>query len=793
MRFLLVADSLNSRYYSFVKSALSRHTVIIPRASYNVINLYIASAKKHRIDAILLSNPVMLGKLVKEETGKESRSLDDWAGAVFHRDGVKIIVVRPFKQLVTTTTGGFLLNWYVRKVYDPRFIELPEMNWVIVNENNAAQLYEKFKQALYIAVDIETFRKPIDYNKYKHLKAQGKPVDGLAAYMPLQTSSGKNSKNKGWCIPQMSMNGYCGLFKNEDGSLECLSIVLHINTMEDIRWMRKFNALPAPKITQNGGYEASYFIRYNAPLYNWVCDTFHFMHSWYAELPRTLDFIASMFLKNYQYWKDEIGGNTELYNAKDTYTTLWSWVMMVNLSPEWARTNYQIEFRKCFPAITSGLEGFKVDEQEREELRAQYTEKRDKALESLQKILYPTFNPNSPPQVLAVMNAFSLVKYKSSDTKALTKFGESGVFESRLVELISTVRECSKKLSTYINATDFCGRLLYELNHGGTKTGRAASKASNFWVGTQIQNQDNKLRSMYVADEGWLIANCDGSQAESRTTAYISGDENLIDTVENAKDFHTRNASLFFGIPEDEIVKIIYETITTEDGSEIERPKTDAHGNVVKDKSIRDLSKRVNHGSNYNMGAYTLLQTMGTKNVLKAQELLGLPAKMSLMDVCAYLLSTFEATYPKVKQDYYDAVIHEIKTTGLLTLPNGWTRKCFGRPSRQKRDKLLLNEYVAHKPQSLSVMLVDEAEFDFWMEYQIKRGWIRLKAQVHDEIVYMIKGTMDEDGTVHSEHYEECRTALSELMARPIEVNGRTLVIPNDGGSIGYRWGDLKD
>jgi DNA polymerase I-like protein with 3'-5' exonuclease and polymerase domains len=258
---------------------------------------------------------------------------------------------------------------------------------------------------------------------------------------------------------------------------------------------------------------------------------------------------------------------------------------------------------------------------------------------------------------------------------------------------------------------------------------------------------------MYIADHGWVYSNCDGMQAESRCTAYISEDANLMYTVETAKDFHKRNASLFFGMPENKITK-----------------------------AIRKLSKRVNHGSNYNMGAGVLLETMGTKNVLKAKKLLDLPKRYGLIDTCRYLLHTFEETYPDIKGKYYDEVIEEIRITSLLVGATGWTRYCFDTPTRNG-NKPILNKYVAHPPQSLSVMMVDEAEFDFWHEYQLKRNMIRYKAQVHDECFYMVR---EKDHAITG-------PALSKLMARPVTVKGRTLIIPNDGGSIAYRWGDLKD
>ncbi len=795
MRVLIVASSFESKFYSFAKSTLDGHSCLIPTVHYPMLRPYLTHARNHHVEVVALSDFNLIQKLVQSKTGKVTGSQTDWAGTVFDVDGIKVVCQLPLKHLITVPYAKHLYKRYLLKVTSSTFARAPEFNYVVLTESTVATYYNMFKKTLYMAVDIETRRTEIDLEKYDAALQRGEPVKGLAAYMQVKTGS----KREAWCIPEMSMCGYCGLFKRDDGSLYSLSIVLPIRTMHDIRWLRKFNKLPATKIMQNGGYDSTYLVgRYNAPLYNYLGDTFHFMHCWYAEMPRTLDFIAGYFLANHEYWKDESGTNMELYNAKDTHTTLWSWVFMVNEAPKWVHDNYLIEFRKLFVNLTTGLEGMKVDPIEQANLRDKYTAIGEAAEKSLATILWDGFNPRSSPQCKAIMNSMSVINHTSADDKAMRKWSEEHPLNLHITELIKAARGATKKISTFIDAYQFDGRMLYETNSGGTDTGRSSSKSSNLWVGTNIQNQDNELRSMYVADtiengagEDWILANCDGSQAESRCTAYISEDMVLIDSVENAPDFHTRNASLFFGIPEDEIVTLVYETVVVE-GVEIKRPVLDKYGNQLKDKSIRSLSKRVNHGANYNMGAWVLLETMGSVHVNQARSILGLSPRWRMMQVTQHLLNSFDATYPDVRGKYYDEVIEEVQVTNKLVAPNGWTRYVFDKPTRKR--KLALNKAVAHKPQCLSVMLVDDAMFDFWLEYQIKRNIVRLKAQVHDEVIYQVRGTMDSvTGEIHSEHYAETSKALSELMARPITINNRVMVIPNDGGGAGYRWSDIKD
>ena len=51
---------------------------------------------------------------------------------------------------------------------------------------------------------------------------------------------------------------------------------------------------------------------------------------------------------------------------------------------------------------------------------------------------------------------------------------------------------------------------------------------------------------------GFLLAEPDAEQADARGVAYLSGDIDLINTVESGLSYHGVNASKFFGIPYEE-------------------------------------------------------------------------------------------------------------------------------------------------------------------------------------------------------------------------------------------------
>lgn len=260
----------------------------------------------------------------------------------------------------------------------------------------------------------------------------------------------------------------------------------------------------------------------------------------------------------------------------------------------------------------------------------------------------------------------------------------------------------------------------------------------------------------------FIFCELDNEQSETRCTAYLSGDANLISAVESPLDFHAINIERFFGVPYSSVIG----------------PK----GEIL-DLELRNLSKRVNHGANYNMGPAVLLKTMGEENVDRAKILLKLPKHWSRLRVCEYLLGLYEKAYPEVKSIWYPAVKTQIRSTNRLVSPLGWTRYCFGNPDKSKSD---LNAYVAHPPQNLSVSIINEAFKDlFWRIQATNSKDFRLKAQIHDSIFFQIR--------VGQENLIE---TARKMCIRPTQVTDcksvtRTMIIPV-AAKTGNNWKDMK-
>jgi DNA polymerase I-like protein with 3'-5' exonuclease and polymerase domains len=236
--------------------------------------------------------------------------------------------------------------------------------------------------------------------------------------------------------------------------------------------------------------------------------------------------------------------------------------------------------------------------------------------------------------------------------------------------------------------------------------------------------------------------------------------------VESGNDYHSWNIQEFFGISYSDV--------------------WDQKAGKSKNKDLRELSKRVNHGANYNMTEYAMLDTMGPLHVQKAKEILKLPVGWSLLQCCKYLLEQYAKTYIRVKKDWYQSVVVRVETQQRLISAIGWTRYCFGKP---RYSKPALNSYVAHEPQNLSVSIINRAFYRIWRDLQLHKfaGKFRLKAQIHDEIIFEYLPEIE----------AECIAAVTDLMTIPTEVKDvggkkRTMIIKPSMSYGADRWSKLK-
>lgn len=709
---------------------------------------------KRGITKVATTNVALLKRLVG--ISEKTPSLSDYAGSLFTHKGIEIVFVDPLAQLVTVPYGKFITERFISKLVTPdKWAESTPFSFTVLDTPaKILAATEELSNAYAIGTDIETT---------KH---------NLAIR----------------CV------SYTGVYFDSLGNPSTRSFVLPLDSPYNLAAMRRINSLPPQKIFQNGKYDNAYFLRFNAVPTNWFWDTAHFMHSWYAELPKDLGFLNAFFLRKVVYWKD-LAETNDLYeyykyNALDSWATVNVFLQQILTAPDWARHNYFLEFPLVYPCLLAEMTGLQRDPERLQTARAECEKEEEENSKSLFKILGTEVNPNSHIQVKRVLKVLTGKDWDSSDEKAIKKASLMHPFNERVLTKITKIREVRKRKSTYLRtdddikrnkdgspaanskgSKDYRGYWLYSINPHGTDTGRNASGEHQYWCGANIQNVETgpAVKQTVRAVSGFRIAESDLEQAESRDTAHIAGSEPLIAAVTGTRDFHSVNASAFFGTPYTEIY--------------------DDTARKTKNKKLRDLAKRVNHGANYNMGAGVLIETMGEDKIWEAARLLKLGG-MTPKQIAEYLLERFHATYPELKRDYYSSVIREVLTTRKLTskavhhlkgtlssqeiefeIQRGdWARFCFGQPDK---NKLHLNSYVAHCPQSLNARTLNEAFLKVFYEIALPEAEnFRLHAQIHDSILFSFR-----EGRV------DLATKVAKLMEIPVSVRGvdgkiRTFTVP---------------
>lgn len=716
-------------------------------------------------------------------------NIANYTGSIIPYNGVEFLFVPALKQLVTVEYGPWMFKHILRKVTHPQeWRQVSEFRWWQVSTGGEREeAFKQLAQCDLIAVDCET-QKPTATCRWPRIES-------------VQYTGFKFETNESW------------------------TYVAVMNNMETVQWMRRVNSLGIRKVLQNGKYDCAYFFMYNAPLTAYYHDLKNGMHSQYCELPKDLAFSSALWLRDIMYWKDlSSSGDTQdkfRYGALDTWATGEAYISWLNQAPDWALNNYIQEFSLVPSLHMVEMRGIRRDIPRLQEVAARKEIELAALLKSCQTMVgSERFNPSSPDQTVKLICVLMGTKppakdkkvadmteqekrdRQKADKKAMEKASYAHPLNERILGTVKDYRELRKELSTYlavglakkstakVKKGESLGkefgppgfeRVLFSLNPDGTDSGRLASKEHHFWTGINIQNMkaSGDVKTTYIADPGFELAEADYSQAEDRGVAYSSGDPTLLDIFDRGVDSHSYKAAMFFGIPYEDIYREpVQEFIDGETGLLVE-----AKPGKVLLKDIRQLGKRINHGANYNMGEQVLLETMGPKAVREAQRLLKLSPKLTLIQVCKYLLDCYAKAFPTVKKEYYKSIVLEIKRTNKMVSDTGWVRYCFGNPETSKP---ALNKYVAHKTQNLNAMNLNEA----WRRINAKHMFnphLRLLAQIHDSILFQYR-------IGHQYLVQE----VKELMTFPVAIRDcagitRDLIVPVDTKILGRTWAGTNE
>lgn len=323
-----------------------------------------------------------------------------------------------------------------------------------------------------------------------------------------------------------------------------------------------------------------------------------------------------------------------------------------------------------------------------------------------------------------------------------------------IAKAILAFRDISKQISFLTSEVDNDNRIRTSYNVAGTETGRWSSSSNAFGTGTNLQNFPDRLRRVFIADEGRKFAYCDLEQAESWIVGIrswmITGKRNYLDAIQSG-DLHTTVAKMVWPeLPWTGDVKL--------DREVAERP-------FYRDYSYRDLAKRGGHGTNY----------FGTP-----------PTMAKHLKVEVQLMQEFQSRYfeafPEIGGQGHGLTWHlwvaqQLQLHGHLTTLLGRTRHFFGRHN----DDTTLREAIAYEPQSVVGDLLNLGAWRIWHRGRDRN--IRLMAQLHDAVL------IDFPDDPQLEQY--IKAEVSAKLRTELHVQGETFVIPNDFSS-GWNWGKFS-
>ena len=573
------------------------------------------------------------------------------------------------------------------------------------------------------------------------------------------------------------------------------AVVVPASGHDNMAFIRGLLGSPSHKVFQNGLFDYTVLLQNGISVQGYGClddeakpmgwDTMLAHHALYTEcasgedevsrltrkgpkkdsaaIQKGLSFLTSIYT-DIPFYKDDSKisaetGDMELfwtYNARDCVSMM---EVMKKQLPELHEFNtydtFQREMRLLMPVHAATSRGIRIDFEVRERLRTKY----ETEIENLQAFLNagagkPVNVKSTPDMRWLLYDKLGLPKRyarktssrnpdkprsPSADKDAINYLAER--YPNPVLGAILHIRERRDLIERSLNvANDADGRIRCSFDITGTRTGRLASRASLFGSGTNLQNQTEKVREMYIPDPGYAFISRDYKQAEVWVVAYLADEKSLIELLNDpTRDVHRENAGRIFGKP--------LEEITEEE---------------------RYLAKRGVHAADYGMQE-NLFVIVVNNEYDDTGVRLTLPQARRILE--AYFL-----LYPGIKARYWKDVENELRST--RTLVNAFGRKRIFFARWDSSGKLLRDAY-SFKPQSSVGDLGGMAFANCYWNIEVARPDLgaQLLLNVHDSVLMQAP----------IEHVEEVAAEMERQMAIPMTINGSTFVIPTDC-AVGFNW-----
>ena len=686
-------------------------------------------AHKSLEEELLRVNPNVVIALGKEAlfalTGKSS--IEAWRGSILKgTSGLKVVPTYHPAYVLRAYNARAVVDFDLkraRKESTSPKLNLPHPTFLI--EPSFTQVMQFLSRPpKRVAFDIETLGNPI------HIRCIGlADSSNFAICIPFMRLRYQYRITKHGLAPGQSPDHYWSE-DEEQAILKALAAYLSFPGSE--------------KVAQNYPFDSRQLEKeFGIHVNGLVMDTMVAQHVCYSELPKALDFLASIYTR-FPHWCDYQRANdksTWIYNCWDCVVTF---ECAIKLEQEMADLQV-LEFYRSLaqPAMVAlaraGNRGILVDQAQRSKLEAETELELREVKKSLSRVAGFEVNPNSPKQVKALLydvlklppQIHHRTKKESTDEESINKLRAKHPEHEELFELLLNYRGLTKLLGTFLRSNlNSEGRMETSYNATGTVTGRISSSTTLEGLGGNLQQiPRGPFRRLYIAPLGKVLIKVDLSQAEIRAVAWFARIWTLIEKFQDPKfDVHRWNATLVYQVP-------------------IE--------NVTPDQ--RQQAKHCLHSANYRGGPRTAVKH----------------AKVTFQ-AAKFALERYTGALPELVA-WWQEIEDLVSSRHMLRTPLGRLRIFFGR-----LDMATFRSATAFLPQSTVGDIINRGFF--MLDEILPEGCFPI-LQVHDEIV--IEALEDK--------VPECVLALKRCLTPPIFVEGVDipLTIPLEI-SVGKNWFDRE-
>lgn len=583
-------------------------------------------------------------------------------------------------------------------------------------------------------------------------------------------------------------------------------------------YQRRLNASGIPFTLHNGPYDLYYYTMYHMPVANYAYDSMTMFWSLFPELPKRLDFVSSIMLDDYVYWKGDRKTDSWFkfleYNGKDCDRTALNTIRMIQSLTNKPRAlrNFVRAHNRVVIALGMSLRGMNMDMNRLAEHGVDLEKDAAEALARLQYIVGDSeFNPKSPKQKARLLYDVLGVRLRNARGRYVTKREDAStgaiVLRSikhehpiyrRVADGITKASEPAKQISNVVRIKRAPWLRLYTGYAGvGTTTERLSSSEPPTKYGTNLQNIRAKYRDFIVADPGCYLLDMDLSAGDDVFVTYESADPRKIELHRSGLDSHAKNATLFF--PDWEYSEVVRLKKLNDD--RVVHPIT----------GIRQITKKLAHGCNYLMAAMTLYVTAGREAIVAAamesgHANAGLWEQERLVEFCLELEHKYRAYYTRFAREgehsWYTDLKREFWSTGGFLTPFHYFQRFLGdahddsvhralaatagQAGTAGRINMALEELVLGNICPTFRDAENPARFETPLKISEHSHGISLRLQTHDSLTW----------NIDPEHpnVDEGLEMIQTVMRRPVVIKNKltgdmeTFVVGTESG-VGPAWG----